>query len=450
MNRQFWWRSLILLLGILIVCLPADAAHGSQSGPSAGFSAGSSPGFPGDAAGNYNGRSGTSPQSVQAGQGTETGNYGANWYRQGTSASGMQAGTGPADPGISTVTGQHGDSSGHLDAGNNLETGSVRGGGSPQGTGSGNMAGTPGGRGVSHVPGILAGMAVIRGGMGSTHSVPGSSGSEIPTAGFGREQVPQRHQRGPPQQAGGYPCGPAQPANTLPQPSCQAGDGQKGENPLRPRSKRTVFLFREPDPDIPGMATSSMPSLLPFKMLLFGGYRRISKKNVLDHDTRNGIYQVITGRPGIEVKTLAGITGINENTLRYHLDILVSTGKVRCFVRHGAVRYFQNQGAYSPYDHIVFHYLWTDTPCRVMKLLYQHPGLGRQQLADTLAVSGPSITRQMEHLIEDGVVENRSTGRSNHYYLTDEAVLAIGRLLVHTRVLVQQEAMGQSVPVTAG
>ena len=97
-------------------------------------------------------------------------------------------------------------------------------------------------------------------------------------------------------------------------------------------------------------------------MLVFGGFRRISKKNVLEHGARNVIYQAITATPGIDVKTLTGMTGINENTLRYHLDRLVATGKISCFTRPGVVRYFQNQGAYNQFEHRVFHYLWTDTP----------------------------------------------------------------------------------------
>ena len=185
-------------------------------------------------------------------------------------------------------------------------------------------------------------------------------------------------------------------------------------------------------------------------MLLFGGYRRISKKNVLEHEARHVIYQTITERPGIEVKTLTGMTGINENTLRYHVARLVATGKISCFIRPGVVRYFQNQGAYSQYEHMVFHYLWTDTPRGILWLLYQHPGLTRQQIADALTISGPSVTRQMDHLIEDGIVENLFPGRSNHYYLTAESSLTIGRLMIQAPVIMRSGVEVSPRQVTAG
>jgi len=185
-------------------------------------------------------------------------------------------------------------------------------------------------------------------------------------------------------------------------------------------------------------------------MLLFGGFRRISKKNVLEHDARHVMYQAITATPGIDVKTLTAMTGINENTLRYHLDRLVATGKITCFTRPGVVRYFQNQGAYSQFEHMVFHYLRTETPREILWLLYQHPGLTRQHIADALMISGPSVTRQMDNLTGDGIVENRFPGRSNHYYLSTEAALTIDKVLSQAPVMMHHDAEVRPISASAG
>jgi predicted transcriptional regulator len=181
--------------------------------------------------------------------------------------------------------------------------------------------------------------------------------------------------------------------------------------------------------EVPAAPSHPRVPLFPFSMLLFGGYRRISRKNVLAHDARTIIYTAITQNPGVDVKNLAGITGINENTLRYHLTKLVETGKVTYLVRTGAVRFFLNQGAYNTCAQILIHYLRTETPREILWLLYQSPGMTRQQISDALAISGPSVTRQMDHLIDDRVVENRMPGRSNHYYLTEQAANTIARLI---------------------
>ncbi|KUG14071.1 transcriptional regulator, arsr family [hydrocarbon metagenome] len=162
-------------------------------------------------------------------------------------------------------------------------------------------------------------------------------------------------------------------------------------------------------------------------MLLFGGYRRVSRKNVLGHATRSTLYREIVRRPGSDAATLAEATGTNENTLRYHLMKLVETGTIITFVRPGVVRYFPNQGRYSPFEQVLIHYILNDTPCAILQFLSHCPGMTRQELANALDISGPSVSRQMEGLIADGVVENRSDGRSNHYFLTKDACRALKR-----------------------
>jgi DNA-binding CsgD family transcriptional regulator len=327
--------------------------------------------------------------------------------------------------------------------------------GAEQGQGSrkGYSAGSPAVVSDSHdETGRLGRMAVTMGLTGAAGAPrPGYSGDSgmIPGPGSGRGPSPQ--QQGPPAQAGAVPCGPAQ-TTPLPPASVQSQNESKEENASRNRSKWRSFLFRVTEPSVPvtGTPDPRFPSLFPFGFLLFGGYRRISRKNVLDHDARHTIYEAIIRRPGIDTKTLSDITGINENTLRYHLARLVATGKIASLVRPGVVRYFQNQGAYSGFEHLMLHYLWTDTPREILWLLYVHPGQARQEIADALGISGPSVTRQMEHLIEDRIVENRLPGRSNHYYLTEDAARTIFRLMIPSPVTMYGEAEPEIFSLQAG
>jgi len=181
-----------------------------------------------------------------------------------------------------------------------------------------------------------------------------------------------------------------------------------------------VYFPEEGSVQSPVSAPPSSPiPLFPFSLLLFGGYRRISKKNVLEHGARQSVFSAISAHPGIDVPLLAGTTGINENTLRYHLVKLVESGRITYLVKPGVIRYFLNQGSYSPAEQVLIHYLWSETPRKILLLLRSNPGLSRQQISDALGISGPSVTRHMEHLIDDGIIENRFPGRSNHYYLTE-------------------------------
>jgi predicted transcriptional regulator len=147
----------------------------------------------------------------------------------------------------------------------------------------------------------------------------------------------------------------------------------------------------------------------------------------LDLDHRRTIYDMICRNPGIDSVTLATVTAMNENTLRYHVAKLLAAGKITSLSRPSVVRYFQNQGTFDPREQVVWHYLWSDSPRQILRLLYRSPGLSRQNLADEIGISGPSVTRQMKQLIDDGLVENTSPGRTNTYYLSEEALAALGR-----------------------
>jgi len=462
MNGEFGRIFLILALGILIVCLPAQAAHAGQAGSSSPTSdhgveanvslrpsAGTSSDSLGKASGIDTGSSASSKSFVQTGPEVIASDKAQD--RPYSIDKSTQSGMVNAKTGSYPSSAQSGACSGQSDPGNNGRAeaaGDMR--SSPRSQGEG-AAGIPDLHGQSKESGRLAGMVFSPMSVAAVRSGSGGENSYNPIPGANHGPSPQRQQRGPPAQSGSYPCGPAQ-ASTLPPASGQARDESKEETPLRQKPKRIGFLSWILDPIVPDPEPSSFPlqSLFPLNMLLVGGFRRISKKNVLEHDARHVIYQAITATPGIDVKTLTDMTGINENTLRYHVDRLVATGKISCFTRPGVVRYFQNQGAYSQFEHRVFHYLRTDTPRGILWLLYQHPGLTRQHIADALAISGPSVTRQMDNLIDDGVVENRFPGRSNHYYLTAEAAQTIDKVMSMAPVMMHSGIEARPLSASAG
>jgi len=454
MNRQICRIFLFLSLAVLFVCLPAQAAHISHAGPSlptvsSEFPAEATPESLTKASEVITGRSVSSPSLVQGG---------ADAVTSGKAPAGpdpidksTQTGQGNTDSASSPRSDPFADSHGRSDPSTTGSADGRRDPGSPQEPEREPSGGIPDSSGQFKGTGLMAGMMMSPGGTAIPGPAMGSETRGFPAAGDSRGPSPQRQQHGPPAHSGSYPCGPAQ-ASPLPPASGQTRDESKEETPSRQRPRRIGILSRIPDPIGPDPAPSSFPlqSLFPFNLLLIGGFRRISKKNVLEHDARQVIYQAITATPGIDVKTLTDMTGINENTLRYHVDRLVATGKISCLSRPGVVRYFQNQGAYSQFEHMMFHYLWTETPRGILWLLYQHPGLTRQHLADALAISGPSVTRQMDNLIEDGVVENRFPGRSNHYYLTAEAALTIDKVISQAPVMMHSMFEARPLSATAG
>jgi DNA-binding MarR family transcriptional regulator len=148
----------------------------------------------------------------------------------------------------------------------------------------------------------------------------------------------------------------------------------------------------------------------------FRGYRRLSGKNILEHEKRLRIYSAILMNPGIEVPTLASRTGINLHTLRYHLSYLVRMGKITCIEQGGGHHFFENHGRYTPADQqqILFHNYPTTN--RIITLIEENPGVTRGEIADRLGLAGPSVTRWMQRLIAGGIITEVHEGRYVRYY----------------------------------
>lgn len=256
-------------------------------------------------------------------------------------------------------------------------------------------------------------------GEGRIGSIPASGGSEVPPGlPGGRQRGASSHAlpSGPGTQAGRYPCGPAQTAEPL------GGAFGPSDPPLSPSASPRVR--KDGDGEEPAPAAPDRPGI-PFLFLAFFGFRRIHAKNVLSHDLRRRVYDAIASHPGIDALTLASALETNPSTLRYHLFTLHRAAKITTFSRPGVVRYYPNQGMYPPFLQCLLHSLWTDTRKEIIIILWNTPGMNRAQLADALSCSGPSVTRHMQGLADDGIVENRCRGRSNHYFLTPAAIAAL-------------------------
>lgn len=160
------------------------------------------------------------------------------------------------------------------------------------------------------------------------------------------------------------------------------------------------------------------------------GYRRISRKNVLEHDTRRAAYLCIRENPGINHASLSHRLGINIGTLRYHLATLCETGQIVTERDHGQLRYHANGRAAREGE----GYPINGTRRRILDLLAQDPGMTRKEVASALGIAGASVTWHMALLIREGAVRSEKDGRIVRYfpqqdtlqYLADRDVSATG------------------------
>jgi len=153
--------------------------------------------------------------------------------------------------------------------------------------------------------------------------------------------------------------------------------------------------------------------LISVTVWLVLGQRRISRKNVLEHDTRRAAYLCIRENPGINHASLSHRLGINIGTLRYHLATLCETGQIVTERDHGQLRYHANGRAAREGE----GYPINGTRREILDLITQNPGIARKDVASALGISGASVAWHTGLLIRDGAVWSERDGRMVRYFL---------------------------------
>ncbi|WP_048183203.1 winged helix-turn-helix transcriptional regulator [Methanoculleus sediminis] len=152
--------------------------------------------------------------------------------------------------------------------------------------------------------------------------------------------------------------------------------------------------------------------LISVTVWLILGQRRISRKNVLEHDTRRAAYLCIRENPGINHASLSRRLGVNIGTLRYHLATLCETGQIVAERDHGQLRYYTNGRTAREGE----GYPINGTRKQILDLLAQDPGMARKEVVSALGISGASVTWHMALLIRDGAVRSERDGRMVRYF----------------------------------
>lgn len=148
------------------------------------------------------------------------------------------------------------------------------------------------------------------------------------------------------------------------------------------------------------------------------GYRRITSHNMLDHEARRRVYDLIGSHPGIDQTRLSSYAGINESTLRYHLERMVDEELISVTMMGKTYHYFQNQRDYSEEQQRYFSRISSGTSARILHLIREQPGITRKELADHLDMASPTVTRVVHQLAEEGYIELQKEGRCTRHYLS--------------------------------
>jgi DNA-binding MarR family transcriptional regulator len=150
------------------------------------------------------------------------------------------------------------------------------------------------------------------------------------------------------------------------------------------------------------------------------GIRRIYPKNVLDHHERAAVYAAIVARPGTDLAGIARELGIHRETLRYHLDQLESNTRVVVMRDHGIIRYYENNGRYTPLERSVLQHLWNPRALQILALTLAMPGITQAEVAGHLTVTAATVRWYMHRFRDDGIVAEHREGKYTRYTVMPE------------------------------
>ncbi|MDD1730520.1 MAG: winged helix-turn-helix domain-containing protein, partial [Methanospirillum sp.] len=82
----------------------------------------------------------------------------------------------------------------------------------------------------------------------------------------------------------------------------------------------------------------------------------------------------------------------------------------------GVSHYFENHGRYSRQERILISRMLTAASSRILRIIMKEPGLTRGDLALHLGVAGPTVTRSVQSLIDEQLIQVKRDGRFTRYY----------------------------------
>ncbi len=104
--------------------------------------------------------------------------------------------------------------------------------------------------------------------------------------------------------------------------------------------------------------------------------------------------------------------------------------KITVFDAIAHSRYFENSGKYSSSEKEVLKFLRIDCERLIIQRLIYNPATTRGDLEKIPGISGPAVTRHMNHLREAGLLTNTMSGKTPRSILDPDARKFLEKYLV--------------------
>jgi len=147
------------------------------------------------------------------------------------------------------------------------------------------------------------------------------------------------------------------------------------------------------------------------------GYKRLSKRHIIENKIRSEICGIIRTNPGIHQNALVDKINASRGTVRYHLGILEDFNMINTYNAGGYTRYFPAQGAFDEDAQIFMAFLAQDTSRKIIEFLMENSEATREEIAEMLMVTPSTVSWYMKRMEKAGIILARRTFHKKKYTL---------------------------------
>ncbi len=133
---------------------------------------------------------------------------------------------------------------------------------------------------------------------------------------------------------------------------------------------------------------------IPWLVLPF--YSKLSRADILDNQTRAGIFALIESNPGINFSTIAKELNLPHGTLQHHLRVLEGSGFIISKRLKKYTRYYLATMKTSDLSEVQE---------KILTLICAKQGLSETEMGEELSISKQRVSYNIRHLEEEGFVK---------------------------------------------
>lgn len=149
-----------------------------------------------------------------------------------------------------------------------------------------------------------------------------------------------------------------------------------------------------------------------------GLYARIQGRELLDHEAREEILELLKREPGLCFQEIQERVGLAPGTTKWHLDKLASSDFVASDEDGRHTRFFPT--GIEPDTRSAVVAMRDESRLALVRMIERNPGLSQSDLSDATGLAQSTVSHHVKRLVEDGLVTKERDGRSVRYHIDDD------------------------------